>query len=63
LEGLDGLVVSVPADSTYNQRVYLIAGPQDATSSTARTPLRLWVEDLQSGERAHADAAFNGREP
>ncbi len=27
-----------------------------------RTKFRLWVEDLDSGERAYADTVFNGRD-
>jgi len=61
LEGEAGLSVMVPADSTYNQRVYIIADPQDEAARTARTPFRLWVDDVQSGERAYANAGFNGR--
>lgn len=61
IEGSDGLSVVVPPDSTYNQRMYITARPQDAAASTARTALRLWVEDVQSGDRAYADSAFNGR--
>ncbi len=61
IEGSEGLSVVVPPDSTYNQRMYITARPQDAAASTARTALRLWVEDVQSGDRAYADSAFNGR--
>ena len=62
LEGRDGLVVPVPPDSTRRQRVYVAARPQDAAARAERTEVRLWVEDLVSDERAHADTVFHGRE-
>jgi cytochrome c oxidase accessory protein FixG len=62
LEGQQGqLMVEVPADRTILQRVYVTARPQDAAASQDATDLRLWVEDLATGERASRDTTFNGR--
>ena len=62
LEGEDALTTAVPADSTKLQRVYVTARPGDPAAERARSDLRLWVEDLVSGERAFRDTTFNGRE-
>lgn len=61
LEGTSQLVVTVPANETFLQRVYVSARPIDPAAGVDRTDLRFWVEDLISGERAHKDAIFNGR--
>jgi cytochrome c oxidase accessory protein FixG len=62
LEGTSLNSVVVPANETFLQRVYVSARPNDPAATTDRTDLRFWVEDLISGERAHKDAIFNGRE-
>jgi cytochrome c oxidase accessory protein FixG len=56
------LTVDIPADSTVLQRVYVTARPQDDAATQAATPLRLWIEDLGSGDRASQVTVFNGRE-
>ncbi len=61
LEGRDGLVVDVPADATYNQRVYVTAPAGSAGASAARIDLRIWIEDLDNNDRAYKDTVFNGR--
>ncbi|MEY1554832.1 cytochrome c oxidase accessory protein CcoG [Yoonia sp. R2331] len=62
LEGSDrDLTVLVPADSTTLQRVYVTARPQDAASTADATDLRIWVEDIESGDRASRATIFNGR--
>ncbi|MFZ3581839.1 cytochrome c oxidase accessory protein CcoG [Loktanella sp. DJP18] len=55
------LVVDVPADSTLNQRVYVTARAEDAAASVHTTPLRFWVEDLTTNDRASVATTFNGR--
>lgn len=62
LEGTDRLVVTVPANETKLQRVYVTARRDDPAASAARTDLRLWVEDQVSGERAYNNTVFNGKE-
>ncbi|SEW43015.1 cytochrome c oxidase accessory protein FixG [Cognatiyoonia koreensis] len=61
LEGTDERTVTVPANESLLQRVYVSARPQDDASSADTTALRFWVEDLQSQERAHVDTIFHGR--
>jgi cytochrome c oxidase accessory protein FixG len=61
LEGTDELRVTIPADSTFSQRVYVVAPAGSPATDAARTDLRFWVEDLQSTDRVHADTVFNGK--
>jgi polyferredoxin len=63
LEGTAQRSITVTANETYLQRVYISARPGDRAATTDRVDLRFWVEDLVSGERAHKDAIFNGRAP
>ncbi len=62
LQGTEGLSVEVPADSTKLQRVYVSARPDSPAATSERTGLRIWVEDIASGDRAYVDTIFNGRE-
>jgi polyferredoxin len=61
LEGVAGTDVLVPADALKPQRVYVIAPAESGAATSDRTDLRLWVEDLTSGERASAATVFNGK--
>lgn len=61
LEREDDNVVEVPADAAHLQRVYVIAPKDSAPAKVDSMDLRIWVEDLQSGERASKDTTFNGR--
>lgn len=62
LEGKDRVLwIDVPADITVLQRVYITARPQDLAASIESTPLRIWVEDLESGASASQSTIFNGR--
>lgn len=62
LEGTDLVSVTVPANETLLQRVYVTARRDDPSAARARTDLRFWVEDLTSGERAYTNSIFNGKE-
>ena len=62
IENREGNVVEVPADTQERVRVYLTAPPSSEIATEDRTEIRLWVEDMTSGERAHADTTFNGRD-
>jgi len=53
--------VTVPADQTMLQRVYVIARPQDPAARADTTPLRLWVEDISGQTRASKSTTFNGK--
>lgn len=61
LEGTPYSSVKVPADSTYLQRVYVIAPKGSEPAESERVEFRLWVEDTASGDRAYKDTVFNGR--
>jgi polyferredoxin len=62
LEGREGeLNMIVPAQQTLQQRVYVIARPQDPAASRDTTPLRLWVEDVGTKTRAYKETPFNGK--
>ena len=56
------LAVTVPANQTVLQRVYVTARNQDPAATAHISDLRLWVEDLQSGDRASRATTFNGRD-
>ena len=60
IEGAPGSTVTVPADTQDLVRVYLTAAPGTPAAMEDRTDLRLWVQDLSSGERAFATTTFNG---
>ncbi|MXU65575.1 cytochrome c oxidase accessory protein CcoG [Oceanomicrobium pacificus] len=61
LEGEEGTSVTVPADSVYNQRVYLTAGPESAAVDERVTDVRFWVEDPESNERSYSDSIYHGK--
>jgi hypothetical protein len=62
LEGTDQqLSLSVPADTTVLQRVYITARPQDIAAKRSNTDLRIWVEDVESLDRAGQSTTFNGK--
>jgi cytochrome c oxidase accessory protein FixG len=63
LEGKEAsLSLNVPADTTVLQRVYITARPQDNAAVQYSTALRLWVEDVDSGNRANQSTIFNGKD-
>lgn len=61
LEGTVYETVTVPADSTKLQRVYIVAPKSSDAAANESTDVRIWVEDIASGERAYTDTIFNGR--
>ena len=62
LEGIEGLTVTVPANDTMSQRIYLTAGPGSGAAVSDRTDVRLWVEEQGTTNRVHHDTIFNGKE-
>ena len=63
LEGKEAsLSLNLPADTTVLQRVYITARPQDNAAVQDSTALRLWVEDVDSGNRANQSTIFNGKD-
>ena len=61
-EGLEDLIINVPANSTLLTRVHVVAERQDAAARVGSTSLRFWAEDIESGHRASAATVFNGKE-
>jgi len=61
LEGTVYDSVTVPANETFLQRVYVEAPAGSAPAAAERTEFRFWVEDIASGERVYSDTIFNGR--
>ena len=61
LEGADLNIVTVPANETMLQRVYVSAVAGTPAAVADRTDLRFWVEDAITGERAFTESIFNGR--
>ncbi len=61
LEGAAADRVSVPADETYLQRVYVIAPAGSPTANAERTPLRFWVEAPDADARTYQDSTFFGQ--
>ncbi len=59
-EGLPDTVVTVPANQTMTQRIYVTAPPDTEAATAARTDLRLWVVDTESNDRIWHDTIFNG---
>ena len=62
LEGREGLTVTVPANETMSQRIYLTAAPGTQAAGEDRTDVRIWVEELGTSNRVHHDTIFNGKE-
>jgi polyferredoxin len=62
LEGIEGLDVTVPADATFRQRVYLTAAPGSPAAATPQTGLDLVVEDTANGARVTEGTVFHGRQ-
>jgi len=63
LEGTAYQSVTVPADETMLQQVYVVTPRGSTPASAARTDIRFWVEDLSNGDRVHKDSVFNGAGP
>lgn len=62
LEGQEGTEVTVPANETLQQRLYIEAAPETEAAQEDRTDLRLWVSRVGGTERVHHDTVFNGKE-
>ena len=60
LEAVEGNTVMVPADTTFLQRLYVVAPAGSATAASERVDIRIWVEDMTNGERVYKDTIFNG---
>ncbi len=61
LEGLPGLLVTVPADEQRSQRIYLTAANGTPPARAARTEVTLWASETEGRGRVSVDTTFNGR--
>ena len=60
-EGSKFQSITVPADSTLIQRVYVMAPVGSLPANSDVSDVRIWVEDLGNGDRAFKDTVFNGK--
>jgi len=60
LEGSAGTAIDVPANDTFQQRVYVLAPSGSVAANSGRLDIRFWVEDLTTGERVSARSVFIG---
>ncbi len=60
LEGHDINAIEVPANETLRLRVYVTAPSDSEASRINESAIRLWVDDIVSGERAFKNTVFNG---
>jgi len=60
VQGTDQSVVEVPSDTESKVRVYVIAPAGSDEAHADRTPIRIWVKDGDSGDRASRETVFNG---
>jgi len=61
LEGSKFQSITVPADSTLIQRVYVMAPVGSLPANSDVSDVRIWIEDLGNGDRAFKDTVFNGK--
>ncbi|MGH1424233.1 MAG: cytochrome c oxidase accessory protein CcoG [Pseudooceanicola sp.] len=61
LEGTPYETVTVPADTSKLQKVYIVAAKGSDPSEAERTDVRIWIEDITNGDRAFKDTIFNGK--
>lgn len=61
LEGQAADTVTVPADETMTQRLYIVAPADSAMALDTRTDIRVWIEDRNTTDRVSVDTVFNGK--
>jgi cytochrome c oxidase accessory protein FixG len=61
IEGTSELRVTVPANQTKTQRVYLTADRGSEAATEERSPVTFWVEDRVANERVSYANHFHGR--
>ena len=60
LQGLDGLIVTVPPDATHRQRAYVTAPEDSPAAHGGLTPIDIVVEDAGTGRQARESTVFAG---
>jgi cytochrome c oxidase accessory protein FixG len=61
IQGVEGSVVTVPADTTMRQRLYLTASPDSAPAGTPVTGVTFVAEAEGGAVRVEQDSIFHGR--
>jgi polyferredoxin len=62
VEGLNSNAVIVAPQEMAQLRVYVDAPPDQQAAHAGRTPIRFWIEDPTTGDRAFEDSHFNGKD-
>jgi cytochrome c oxidase accessory protein FixG len=62
LQGRPGLTVTVPANTTLRQRVYLTSTPDSPANAEPLYPIELMAEDPATGSQAREETVFHGRQ-
>ena len=60
IEGAEGAMIPVAADSQRQIRVYVTADPEARAATSDRSVITFTVEDLATGETAEVASSFNG---
>ena len=60
IEGAEGAMIPVAADSQRQIRAYVTAAPEAHAASRDRSAISFTVEDLATGETAEVASSFNG---
>jgi len=61
LQGTQSTTVTVSADETGSHKIFVTAESGSAAAIAGLTDIRIWVEDLETGDRAYSDTVFNGK--
>ncbi|MBB5222247.1 polyferredoxin [Amaricoccus macauensis] len=62
LQGISGLTVAVPPNTTLKQRIYLTGDPASPASTQALLPVAIVATDDGSGRTAREETVFRGRQ-
>lgn len=62
LQSGQGLTVTVPANQTLSDRLFIEAAPGSPAATAKRTPLRIWVAGGDGKTRVARDTVFNGKD-
>ena len=62
IEGTEDALVRVPANETFQQRIFLEAAPGSEAATEDRTDVRLWIADTEGKDRVSHDTVFNGKD-
>ncbi|MDP2737752.1 MAG: cytochrome c oxidase accessory protein CcoG [Pseudorhodobacter sp.] len=62
LEGHEGTQVTVAADETLTQRIYVTAPRDSKLASEDHTKIRFWIQDVNSTDRVSVETVFSGKD-